>query len=96
MALNVQLDVPLSTAERKYSQIERETLACVFGVKKFHSFLYGHKFTLITDHKPLLTLLHSHHAVSTQTSNHIQCRAITLSMYEYSLFFKSTSITYEY
>ncbi len=40
----------LSSAEQKYSQIEKESLACVFGVTRFHSFLYGHKFKLITDH----------------------------------------------
>ena len=43
----------LSSAERNYSQLEREGLACVFGVKRFHSYLYGHSFSLITDHKPL-------------------------------------------
>ena len=50
----------LSAAEQKYSQIEKETLACVFGVKRFHSYLFGHRFTLITDHKPLLTLINTH------------------------------------
>jgi hypothetical protein len=29
----------LSTAEAKYSQLEKEGLACVFGVKRFHSYL---------------------------------------------------------
>ena len=29
----------LSPAEQKYSQIEKETLACVYGVKRFHSLL---------------------------------------------------------
>ena len=46
----------LSQAERNYSQIEREGLACVFGVKRFHRYLYGRQFELITDHEPLLTL----------------------------------------
>ena len=29
----------LSTAEKNYSQMEKEALACVFGVKRFHSYL---------------------------------------------------------
>ena len=40
----------LSPAECKYSQMEREGLACVFVVKRFHCYLCGHPFTLITDH----------------------------------------------
>ncbi|XP_043241173.1 uncharacterized protein K02A2.6-like [Amphibalanus amphitrite] len=47
----------LNEAEKKYSQLDREGLALVFAVKRFHSFLYGRSFTLRTDHKPLLGLL---------------------------------------
>ena len=50
----------LSTAEKSYSQIEKEGLACVFGVKHFHSYLFGHPFELVTDHKPLLPLFNEH------------------------------------
>ena len=46
----------LSSAEKKYSQIEKEGLACVFGVKRFHSYLYWYRFTLISDHKAFLSL----------------------------------------
>ena len=46
----------LSNAEKTYSQVEKEGLACVFGVKRFHAHLYGHPFTPITDHKVLLAL----------------------------------------
>ena len=47
----------LSAAEQKYSQIEREALTIVWSVKKLTKFLLHKKFTLITDHKPLLYIL---------------------------------------
>ena len=59
-------------------------------MKRFHSYLLGHPFTLITDHKPLLSLLHGQKAVPTQASARIQWWALTLAMYEYTLVFKST------
>lgn len=46
----------LSTAEKNYSVIERETLALVFAVKKFRSYLYETKFEVISDHQPLVHL----------------------------------------
>ena len=42
----------LSPAEKRYSQLDREVLAIIFGVKRFHQYLYGQEFELKTDHKP--------------------------------------------
>ncbi len=78
----------LSPAERNYSQLEKEGMACVFGVKRFHSYLYGRPFTLCTDHKPLLSLLSEQRAVPPLASARIQRWALTLSMYDYTLKFK--------
>ena len=43
----------LKPHESNYSNIERETLAMVFGVLRFHTYLFGKNFTLLSDQKPL-------------------------------------------
>ena len=42
----------LTQAEKGYAKIDKEGLALVYTVKKFHQFLYGRHFTVNTDHKP--------------------------------------------
>ena len=39
----------LSQLERKYSQVEREALAVVYGCERFHLYIYGKPFKIITD-----------------------------------------------
>ena len=75
----------LSTAEKNYAQIDKEGLTVVYGVKKFHQMLYGRKFTIMTDHKPLLGLFSEHKCVPPLASGRIQRWALTLSAYEYVL-----------
>ena len=80
----------LTRAEQNYSQIEKEALSCIFGIKRFHTYLYGHHFTLITDHKPLLSLLKEQKAIPHQASGRIQRWALVLAGYEYNISFRPT------
>lgn len=81
----------LTKCESKYSQIEKEALALLFSVKKFHNFLYGRRFTLVTDHRPLIFLLGPTKAVPTLAAARIQRWALALSAYDYNIRYKKGS-----
>ena len=46
--------------EQNYQNLEREALATIWGMEKFHYFLYGKEFTLETDQKPLVSIYKKH------------------------------------
>ncbi|XP_060538726.1 uncharacterized protein K02A2.6-like, partial [Pantherophis guttatus] len=75
----------MSGAERNYSQLDKEALAIVAGVKRFHEYLYGRRFTVVTDHKPLLGLLAGDQPTPTFMSPRMTRWAIFLAGYSYRL-----------
>ena len=75
----------LSPAERNYAQIEKEALGIIFGVTKFHKFLYGRKVTLVTDHKLLLTLLGPQSQIPPLAAARLQRWALILTAYNYDI-----------
>jgi hypothetical protein len=43
----------LTKAEENYSAFEKELTAIVWSCKQFRPYVWGRKFTTVTDHKPL-------------------------------------------
>ena len=78
----------LNSAERHYSQLKREGLAIVFGVKKFHNYLYGRHFTIESDHQPLSHLFNETKSIPAMASARIQRWALTLAAYQYNIRYK--------
>ena len=78
----------LSPAEKNYAQLDKEGLAIVFGVKKFHHYLLGRHFTIQSDHKPLQHLFGKLRSVPPMASARIQRWALTLAAYHYDINYK--------
>ena len=75
----------LTDVEKKYSQLEREALALIFALKRFHFYLYGINFTLVTDHKPLLGLFSQDKNIPVMASGRIQRWSLMMQTYRFNL-----------
>ncbi|KAL5510070.1 hypothetical protein EMCRGX_G005543 [Ephydatia muelleri] len=62
----------LMDREKRYSVIDKEALAIIFGVTKFYQYLYGRRFILQTDHKPLERILGAHQEIPKMAANRLQ------------------------
>jgi len=62
----------LSKAEQKYAHLDKEGLAIVFGVRRFHPYLFGRTFTIYSDHKPLQHIFSETRPIPTLASARIQ------------------------
>ena len=81
----------LTKAEVNYSQIDKEALALVWGVKKFHLYLFGRHFTLVTDHEPLTSIFSPKKGIPAITVARLQRYALFLAGFEYSIEYKNTT-----
>ncbi|XP_049886596.1 uncharacterized protein K02A2.6-like isoform X1 [Pectinophora gossypiella] len=80
----------LTAAEKNYSQIHKEALAIIFAIEKFHQYLYGRKFILRTDHKPLVSIFGPNTGIPTTAASRLQRWAIKLSAYDFKIEYVNT------
>ncbi|PNF18074.1 hypothetical protein B7P43_G03322 [Cryptotermes secundus] len=76
----------LNSAEKNYPTIEKELLAIVWGCKHFRQYLYGRKFTIVTDHRPLTWIF----SVKDPSSRLLRWR-LRLEEYSYEVIYKKGS-----
>ena len=77
----------LNEHEKRYGQIDKEALAIMFGLKRFHLYLYGRHFTILTDHKPLERIFGPKTSIPSLAAMRLQRWAIILSAFDYSIRF---------
>ena len=78
----------LTNAEKNHPETEREALSLVYEIRKFHQYLYRRKFVLVTDHKPLTTLLGPKKSIPPLAAAQLQRWALLLSAYTYEIKWK--------
>ena len=81
----------LTPAEQRYSQIEKELLAQVFGLEHNHHYTFGRRRILWSDHKSLISI-YKNPLVS--ASKHLQRSLLRLQQYDVDLKCKPGSEMY--
>ena len=78
----------LSPAERNYAHTDKEAIAIIFGVKKFHRYVFGREFEIRSDHKPLQHLFDNTRAIPQLASARLQRWSFILSAYDYTISYR--------
>lgn len=75
----------LNDTQVNYTQIEKDTLAVVFGCEKFHQYIFGKRFTVDSDHKPLEIIFKK---TLSKCPARLQGMRIKLQPYSFDLIYK--------
>jgi transposase InsO family protein len=80
----------LNEHEQNYAQLDKEGLSIIFGLKKFHAYLYGRQFTIMTDNKAIQYIMAPDRPIPTLAAQRLQRWSIMLSAFNYELKFISS------
>ena len=84
--VNLLLLPVLSASEKNYAQIEKEMLAILYGLDKFHHYVYGREVTIYTDHKPLVSIVTK---PLSKAPKRIQSMLLKIQDYNFNLIYKT-------
>lgn len=82
----------LSSTQKKYPQIDKEAYAIMFGVRKFYQYLYGRRFVLYVDHKPLIQIFHPNKSLPVLSATRMQHYAIFLQAFNFDIKYKKSEL----
>lgn len=82
----------LSKTQQKYSQIDKEAYSIIFAVKKFYQYIYGRRFTLYTDHQPLVKIFAENKEIPALSATRMQHYALFLQAFTYDIKYKNTKL----
>ncbi|PIK44829.1 hypothetical protein BSL78_18308 [Apostichopus japonicus] len=80
----------LSSAEKNMPKLIKRGLLYI-GLKKFHLYLYGRKFTLVTDHQPLTRIFGPKSAIPPLAAARMQRWALILAGYQYEIVYRTST-----
>lgn len=80
----------LNSTQQKYAQVDKEVYAIIFGVKKFHQYLFGRKFILLTDNKPVAKIFSPDKGLPTLSATRMQHYAVFLESFDFEIRFRNS------
>jgi hypothetical protein len=82
----------LSKIQRKYSNIEREALAIFWATKYFFKYLFGRRFTLITDNEPLVAIFGDKKGLPKLSAMRLFHYALYLQNFQFDIKYRKTDL----
>ena len=76
----------LSETQRNWAQIEKELYAVVYGLEKFHNYVFGRKVYIYTDHLPLISISKK---PLLKAPKRLQSMLLKIQEYDYELIYKA-------
>lgn len=82
----------LTQSERNYSQLDKEALGIKWGVDKFFVHLYGRRFTLFTDHLPLVHIFGKRQKLPVLQATRLLHYALFLQMFQFDIKYRKSEL----